>query len=779
MCSKEMNRIVSLLKSNLQTAIVNYLFFIRQFYTKKFPGNSQTTSFICLEKSFTMNCVIHIISIFIVYGLFSLFTTATGQTVLINEINFNPDDKNGNSMYVESPPCKKMDAREFIELYNPSPCDSVDIGCWIVGGTMNARKKTSTFVSCYDDNGTVIELKDEGWFTIPPGTMIPPLGFITVGGSESSNIDYVLANYGPANSSTFCGSKRFFLNSTSGWVALFKPDLTIADGQYWTQNSQSEYNSDTTFFDQYTNNCGCTSPLTMPSGRELIRLNKLTFLGNTNYDQSGQGPNKMNLFHRVPDGGCWKNILGSGSPKACNGECWKIPNPPQVREKSGRKIFCQGEILTFEVDFPKPQKECGNEVRYEWSSNPPTSPSATGQTYRVTAAVGTKYRLKIIFNNCEFVMDSFLVSIVDKPVPKFALSSPEVCEREKVEIFYTGDEVDSLNYVWTFEGGIPSTANGKGPHNVKWNTTGNKRVTIKVDLNGGCSSTFSDFIQVKSSPKGTPKVFTSEICTYDTTVITVEGLAKTSTVFDWNFDNGIAIPYSGRPNTFKVFWKEEGLKSVTMKIRDSLLTCISTADTLKIIVHPIPIARFTYYIPPTGICESVNLRFSGQADGSAVFHWFVQEGEKIIRKDGKVTYSKELEGEGDHEIRWSTPGYKIIGLYVTQFGCTSEVYTKTLRYNPNTTAILEMNVPNAFSPNGDHLNDEYELPYYTDDCCKYQMEIFDRWGVKIFTLPDDGLKWDGKQNGNYVSEGAYPYVLKIKTYQGPDVQHVGTITVIR
>ena len=174
-----MNHIVSLLKLNLQTTIVNLFIFIREIYLNKILEYSHLTSSINLKKKSTMVRVVPVTLIFIIYGLCSFFSTVSGQTVLINEINFNPEDKNGNSMYVESPPCKKMDAREFLELYNPSPCDSVDVGCWIIGGTMNARKKASTFVSCYDDDGSVVEKKDEGWFTIPSGTIIPPLGILS------------------------------------------------------------------------------------------------------------------------------------------------------------------------------------------------------------------------------------------------------------------------------------------------------------------------------------------------------------------------------------------------------------------------------------------------------------------------------------------------------------------------------------------------------------------------------------------------------------------------
>jgi hypothetical protein len=59
------------------------------------------------------------------------------------------------------------------------------------------------------------------------------------------------------------------------------------------------------------------------------------------------------------------------------------------------------------------------------------------------------------------------------------------------------------------------------------------------------------------------------------------------------------------------------------------------------------------------------------------------------------------------------------------------------------------------------------------------MMVFNRWGVKVWESSDFTSGWDGKQNGNYVSEGSYFWVLEI--YYGTDnIKKVykGSLTVL-
>jgi hypothetical protein len=46
------------------------------------------------------------------------------------------------------------------------------------------------------------------------------------------------------------------------------------------------------------------------------------------------------------------------------------------------------------------------------------------------------------------------------------------------------------------------------------------------------------------------------------------------------------------------------------------------------------------------------------------------------------------------------------------------------------------------------------------------MIVFNRWGEKVWESEDFPAGWDGKQNGQYVAEGTYYWILDV--YFGPD-----------
>lgn len=106
-------------------------------------------------------------------------------------------------------------------------------------------------------------------------------------------------------------------------------------------------------------------------------------------------------------------------------------------------------------------------------------------------------------------------------------------------------------------------------------------------------------------------------------------------------------------------------------------------------------------------------------------------------------------------------------LTATENGCSSTDYV--------TISVEELlTIPNTFSPNGDDINDSWEidgLELYPDN----QMSIFTRWGQKVFqtTAYSKTKMWDGKNH----AEGVYYYVLDLNDESG--TQYKGTITLIR
>ncbi|MCB0552159.1 MAG: gliding motility-associated C-terminal domain-containing protein [Phaeodactylibacter sp.] len=64
--------------------------------------------------------------------------------------------------------------------------------------------------------------------------------------------------------------------------------------------------------------------------------------------------------------------------------------------------------------------------------------------------------------------------------------------------------------------------------------------------------------------------------------------------------------------------------------------------------------------------------------------------------------------------------------------------------------------PNAFTPNGDGVNDSFApISSCPNSVLSYRMQLFNRWGEKVFESQDPGLGWDGLQNGNPAPSDVY------------------------
>src|SRR5690606_18079498 len=82
--------------------------------------------------------------------------------------------------------------------------------------------------------------------------------------------------------------------------------------------------------------------------------------------------------------------------------------------------------------------------------------------------------------------------------------------------------------------------------------------------------------------------------------------------------------------------------------------------------------------------------------------------------------------------------------------------------------------PNVITPNSDGLNDVFEVKglelFYKN---KVEVEIFDRWGNRVYQSNDYRNDW----NGGEAPEGTYYYILRVK--DGENTVHKGIITILR
>ncbi|MCK5856375.1 MAG: gliding motility-associated C-terminal domain-containing protein [Bacteroidales bacterium] len=134
-------------------------------------------------------------------------------------------------------------------------------------------------------------------------------------------------------------------------------------------------------------------------------------------------------------------------------------------------------------------------------------------------------------------------------------------------------------------------------------------------------------------------------------------------------------------------------------------------------------------------------------------------------------------------------GYQWHNQTVAQYFRTRQAGTYSVKlYNQCGSTIDSINVrlsdcqeyivlPNAFTPNGDNLNDVF-LPK-TLGISYYEMHIYNRLGHEVFMTKDLNHGWDGKTSGEDVIEGVYAYIIRYRKHNGNLLLKRGYLTLIR
>jgi gliding motility-associated-like protein len=88
-------------------------------------------------------------------------------------------------------------------------------------------------------------------------------------------------------------------------------------------------------------------------------------------------------------------------------------------------------------------------------------------------------------------------------------------------------------------------------------------------------------------------------------------------------------------------------------------------------------------------------------------------------------------------------------------------------------------LPNAFTPNGDGLNDSFCLQGWNVCNAEFKIMIFDRWGEKVFESGDPAFCWNGIFKGQLLNSDVYVYSVAAKYKDQTEVNKKGNITLIR
>lgn len=293
--------------------------------------------------------------------------------------------------------------------------------------------------------------------------------------------------------------------------------------------------------------------------------------------------------------------------------------------------------------------------------------------------------------------------------------------------------ISQLNFIWNFGDGNTSTS--VNPTH-SYAAANNYNVTLTATSSNGC---VKDSIKQFSSffPKPIAKFGTSaiQICEGKESVFTDSSSAQNSSIvqWQWNFGNG----NSSSLQNPKVTYALPGAYNVSLIVKNNE-GCES--DTIKQIV--------TVHLQPI-------------VDAGA--ETTVSQGQSLILKPAvnnsalNLKWTPSLYLNSDIVLNpTSTPldniWYKLTATGSGGCFATDSVLIKVL---------IEVKIPNAFSPNGDGINDVWNikgLSNYT----KSVTEIFDRNGNIVFRSIGYSNPWDGNINGKPAPVAVYYYIIEPK-----------------
>ncbi len=228
--------------------------------------------------------------------------------------------------------------------------------------------------------------------------------------------------------------------------------------------------------------------------------------------------------------------------------------------------------------------------------------------------------------------------------------------------------------------------------------------------------------------------------------------------FTWDFGDGTGSSAIEPTHTYA----SVGTYRVRLIAKDSI-TCnkVDTSAYFNITVSPYPTSGFNYTPQPT--VQNTPVTFLNSAIGATRYKWQFGDGDTLftIRPDTTV----------QHLYR-ATGTYNVCLIAYNSSGCSD-----TSCLNVPVTIENEVAVPNAFSPNGDGINDRIYVRGF--GFSKMVWNIYNRWGTLVYTGTNPSEGWDGTYKGRLQPQEVYHYTLVIEFSTKERTVKKGDFTLLR
>ena len=387
---------------------------------------------------------------------------------------------------------------------------------------------------------------------------------------------------------------------------------------------------------------------------------------------------------------------------------------PQIILSPAAGEICTGDTLEIFVT--------GTEAQYTWAFSPGIIKN-TGDTLIVAPRSDISYFISAIDSNgCENIS---AVDVTVNPLPVITINplSPSFCPEGSVEI--SADAAGAVSFEWSPAEGLDNTTASTVIASPSATTT----YTVNIIDDNSCKNSRS--VSVTINPLPQPDLGADRnICFSDSIILSPGSFA----LYKWQ--DGTGTPYY----TIRI----PGLYFVDVT---NSYGCIASDTMILTRTDTLPVS----FLPDDAvICK-----------GSA-YTLSIQGYKNYLWSNGETGYTATLKGLGTYTLK------------VQDFnGC----------YGTDSMHLLDAHcipfeLPNAFTPNGDGLNDTFG-PYLTQIVSGYKMTVWDRWGYVVFESSNPSVKWNGRTGSVEQNSGTYIYRVLFNDSDGKPLSLQGTVVLIR
>ena len=396
----------------------------------------------------------------------------------------------------------------------------------------------------------------------------------------------------------------------------------------------------------------------------------------------------------------------------------------------------------------------GNISTWNWDFGDATNASYTnGNPFTRSYSNFNNYTIKLVAvsnNGCKDTTTRNL-AVHALPVANFTLPA-SVCMPNGTASFTNqttiGDNA-ALSYSWDFGDGS-SLSNQTNPSHI-YVAINSYTVTLICTSAYGCKDTASKAMNAFfDKPIADFTVNPSSLCQGSDNRFSDLSSAPNSTVSTWNWNFGDGTSSTTQNPTKR--YNSPGIYTIQLTVVNAV-GCSSDVftDQVTVFLQPVIDAGPSFVVPQGTI---VQLKPAVNDSTVVSFTWSPPIN---LSNPNALRPLVNAVSDQTYVLTANAPG-----------GCTAidQVSVKILKL---------VKPPNVFSPNGDGINDKWMIQNLSDYPGAY-VEIFNRYGQKVFYSSGYNDPWDGKLNGTPLPVATYYYVITLKNGFEPIT---GSITIIR